>query len=66
MSIPPEIEAAITARVAAMGHKERYDRAAAMIDIPEPRDEDEVEFAKLILGPQASTKELAAMLQLND
>ena len=49
-----------------MGHKERYDRAAAMIDIPEPRDEDEVEFAKLILGPQASTKELAAMLQLSD
>ena len=62
MAIPPEIEAAIAARVTAMEDQERYDRAAAMIDFPEPHEEDNLEFVKLILGPRASVRDFIKML----
>jgi hypothetical protein len=65
-AMKPEVEAANAARVGAMGHHERFNQAASMIDIPEPSEADEVEFAKLILGPQATTQDLIAMLVRTD
>lgn len=59
MSLSPEIEAAITARVAVMDHQERYDRSISMTGSSE---EDDLEFAKLMLGPQATMQDFVDLM----
>jgi len=57
--LSPEIIARITARVAAMDHYQRYDRA---INMPENSEEADLEFFKLILGPSATEEDFMDMM----
>jgi hypothetical protein len=62
MTVTPEIASRLAAKVASMTMRERGERAADLIDFQVPTEEDNLEFVKLICGPDAEVQELIDLL----